>query len=176
MKITSRALSTIVMAPACKVMLFNDKIKSFFECDYNEWTRKYAGPPPGAGRTIQKGKTALIGGIRATQYFFENFVGGKRRITEEYWAACDSSLPAKVVEAVDKVSNFPPGLGIPLRIFKVNDNGSRLTALDTLSCQRAAVPPTMFKAPVGYQRVKDPMTLFLGLEGSADKQIDELLK
>jgi hypothetical protein len=178
MKVTSRAINTIVFVPTRKVVLYNDKTKSFFESNYDQWCKKYAGPPPGSdGRKVQKGKTGEIAGVKAVQYFFQNIEKGKFRVTEEYWAASDTSLPAKVIEAVDKVSNFPPGLGIPLKIFRINEKGGRVTALDTMSCERAAVPVSVFKSPTGYSPVKDPMTLLLGNDSAGmDAELGKMLK
>lgn len=162
MKLVTRVVTTIILSPSQRVIMYNDKNKTYYESTYEMWKKQFPGHPEGTpGRTIRRGQTGTVAGIPATQYFFENPEGGKRRVTEEYWTAADSSIPPQLSAAMSRVSDLPPNFGIPLRIFVIKPGGNRVTALDTTQCNRTWVPSTIFNHPGNYRKVEDPVSLVL---------------
>jgi hypothetical protein len=161
-KMVTRMLTTIILSPSQKVIMYNDKNKTFYESDYDMWKRQFPGHKSGGGdRRIKPGGSGTISGFPVRQYFFENVDGNKRRITEEYWTTTDKSIPAGLISALCKVSDLPPELGIPLRIFVIKSDGTKVTALDTSQCNRVVIPSSIFVSPVGYRSVDDPVSLIL---------------
>lgn len=161
-KMVTRMVTTIILSPSQRVIMYNDKNKTYYESDYESWKRQFPGHSSSSGnRRIKPGGTGTISGFPVRQYYFENIDGNKRRITEEYWTTSDKSIPIGLISALCKVSDLPPDLGIPLRVFVIKADGTRVTALDTTQCNRVVIPTSIFNIPVGYRKVDDPVSLIL---------------
>jgi hypothetical protein len=171
-KVLDRAMNTIVPASGQKVTLYNERTRSYFQLPYADWCKKYVNPPA-TGLKLEKAKSGKIAGVESTQYLCRKQSGKQALYPDEYWLASAADLPPHLLDALARIANMPAATGIPLRIYKADASGKQVLDLDTIVCERKAVTTATFTLPPGYKPVKDAMTLVLGKNTSAEKELDD---
>ena len=161
-KIQSKLVTSVVRLPAKSVLLYNDDTRGFCQLSYEQWMSQMRRKIVDNSRTITKGTTGNVSGIKAVQYRFENTIQGKRKVTEEYWTAADSEIPTKLTAPLSDLADLPVSLGLPLKIVQFKADGSKNIMLDTLSLSKVKVDASIYDKPIGYEDMHDPITLVLG--------------
>ncbi len=163
-KLTTKGFSTLMVAPNWRVMLSNDRARSYCDMSFDDWVKKFsASGPDMKGAPIRRGTAGTVGGARAQQYFVDTkLADGRMAPMAEFWMCHDITAPSYVNYAITKLTGIPNMQGMPVRIYKYNiRDGSKTVALDTMSCQRTKLPAGVLQPPAGFQRVADEMDLVM---------------
>jgi hypothetical protein len=145
-------------------LLYNDDTRGFCQLSYEQWMAQMRRKVKGNSRKIIKGESGCVSGVKAVQYRFENIIGGKRRVTEEYWTAASSEIPSKLTAPLSDLADLPSDIGLPLKIVQYKSDGSKNIMLDTISISKVKVDPAIYNKPIGYEDMHDPITLVLGAQ------------
>src|SRR4029453_11817163 len=151
-KLTTKGFSTLMVGPSWRVVLSNDRSRTFCDMSFDEWTKKFAaGGPDLKNAPIRRGQSGTVGGARASQYFVDTKLADGRTVpVAEFWMCHEMTPPSYVNFAITKLTGTPTMQGSPVRINKHNPrDGSKTVALDPISCQRSRLPAGTLAAPAG---------------------------
>ncbi|HEY9755285.1 MAG TPA: hypothetical protein V6C97_08990 [Oculatellaceae cyanobacterium] len=163
-KIQSKLVTSVIRLPAKSVLLYNDDTRGYCQLSYEQWMSQMRRKVKGNSRKIIRGESGTVCGIKAIQYKFENVIGSKRRVTEEYWTAASSEIPTQLTSPLSDLADLPNDLGLPLKIIQYKADGSKNVMLDTISFKKVKVDNAIYNKPVGYENMHDPITLVLGAQ------------
>ncbi len=165
-KISSKNL-TLVMPGKNIATIYNDANKTYTQLSKKIWMERYA-LHPRIGK-ITKGKSAMVAGHKATQYFADRLTPrGRKMLTMEFWTTTDLGLPKEFTDDCLSICELPPGVGMPLKIYWIYSDKQRNTILDTLDSKKTSIAASEFKPKAGYKRVNDEMDLIIADDANND--------
>ncbi len=160
-------VASVSKAPDWKLTIYNDKARTYFQTNYDQWRqrsargqglaslhqmRKYHHMPP------HKVGSETVAGIATTKYC-AGAPGQPGSLT--YWLSNNMSVPEQMNLFLSSELGLPSLPGLPLRVDQVDDRGRRIRALDTLSAQLSNLPASTFTYPTGYKRVSEDIEVLV---------------
>lgn len=180
-RLEMKDLSIIAKTPFKGVDMIN-RTNRCFMAQSNELAAKKTqwGSLPAGKISFVKLGTGTVAGLQATRY--ERRVttpAGKVLKTGEAWLTRDLKLPPRSHDAIARLLNVPPELGMPLRLIGLTPRGQRITYMDSYDARRVQLKPANFARPKGFREVKDEVALILDTETQkaleADKDFSSLV-
>lgn len=161
-------LIMITRAPEWKVDIFSPETKKYCRYSMDQFKSKYCQDKQRhkSSHYVLKGKkTKTIIGLKTCQYL----IGRARRSgtidwsdASELWVTKELTLPQKVSDVFAEMASLPKGIGVPLRVLRMRNNGLIVTTINTLALRKTTVDEAIFKMPTGYERVDDELGVMMG--------------
>jgi hypothetical protein len=160
-------LIMITKAPDWKVDIFSPYTKRYCQYTFEQFKNKFCQEKQRhkANHVVLKGKkTQTIIGLRVTQYLMAK--AKKSGVVDwsdssELWVTKQLTMPQKVSEVFAEMASLPKGLGVPLRVLRIRNNGLTVRTINTLALHKTAINDSSFKMPTGYKRVSDELGVML---------------
>jgi hypothetical protein len=168
-------------SPDWMLVIYNDKTKVYYVerlQDMQLLTNSKGKKVSEAARraTVQNaraGRSAVIAGLPATQYFINSYTadGGERQA--EIWITKSITPPVQWFKTFEKIFNIDMSSGslpkgMPLRVTVLDDAGKPDLLYDALNCQRQMIHTASFSYPRSYKPVDSELAVLMD-EKSNDK-------
>jgi hypothetical protein len=176
----------VTHAPEWRVVMYNDKSQVYYVerlSDLQVLSKSPKGKKQqemmrAASGRVRVGRSEVIGGLPATQYFINTISpeGGAREA--EVWITRSIVPPAKLHETMQKLFNIDvrdKGIpeGLPIRVKMADEGGKREMIMDTINAQRQMIRTASFTYPTTYKKVDSELAVLM--DEKSRKKMESIL-
>lgn len=162
-------VTIVTKAPQWNLAVYNTKTKVYYLSTVKDWQVHFQQNPKYRNRAkfvskqaARKGTSAMIAGMRATQYFVDAPINGGAR-QAEVWVASDVHIPQELSQLFEKMYGSSLGnLGsMPLRFSYIDESGKKTMVMNTLQGRPETIQMASFNYPTHFKRVDSEIAVFV---------------
>jgi hypothetical protein len=175
-------MTSIVKAPDFNVIIFSPKSRTMYQTTMQHWQQEHKKQAQGVGgmgkamgltsSAYQKGRTAVIAGLNATEYFQTDKSDGTmddagEASRTEMWFTEDIKTPQMAMKLMNNGKEGLPSKGVLLRMVVHTKEAGNVTILDTTRSDRSPIPDSAFTVPTGYKPAVNEYAVLMGNDGGS---------